>query len=165
MAPCPSSWQRSAPLSECLPHELRKTRRTSQYETQTLRGSRGRPGKSKIEIRNPSACRSGRWKSRRRVSAVLSARSEYFRFPPRRLVGLAFQLAMPSGESQTEMLPRWTSERSYSDHLPTRHCVLYFGWTRHRVIGMARSSWERMRYRPIEPGHAHFSRQRPTTGG
>ena len=98
------------------------------------------------------------------MSAVSIARSEYFLCPPRRPVGLALQLATASGVSQKVMLPRWTSERSYSDQLLTQYCVLYFGWTRDRSVGMGRSSWERMTYRPIEAGSCSIHAPTPCVG-
>ncbi len=83
------------------------------------------------------------------MRVVSMARSKYLRCPPRRWVGLAFQPAMASGDSQRVMLPRSTSERSSSDQLATRYSVFNFGgrvtvwWAsftyRQGVIGPKRS--------------------------
>ncbi len=66
------------------------------------------------------------------------ARSEYLRCPPRRREGLAFHHAIALDDNQIVRLPRSTNDRSYSAQLLTRYFVLYLGWTRDLVLGMAR---------------------------
>ena len=51
----------------------------------------------KIDVRNPSVCRSGRWKRRRSVNAVSMARWEYFGCPPRVPLRAGSQVVMAPG--------------------------------------------------------------------
>ena len=60
----------------------------------------------KIEFRKPSVWRSGRWKTRRRVSAVSIATFEHLSWPPRLPFGSGLHAAMASGDSQTVTSPR-----------------------------------------------------------
>ena len=66
----------------------------------------------KIDVRNPSVCRSGRWKRRRSVNAVSMARLEYFRCPQRVPSRAGSQVAMAFGDNHRVTSPRRTRDRS-----------------------------------------------------
>jgi len=81
----------------------------------------------KIDARNPSVCRRGRWKRRRSVNEVSIARLEYFGCPPRVPTCAGFQVAMASRDNHKVTSPRWTSARSWEGQLATPYFVLYEG--------------------------------------
>ena len=66
----------------------------------------------------------------RSVKAVSIATSEKRCCPPGRLGGDGRHASVASAESHRVTSPRRTGTRSYALQFPTRHLVLYFGWTR-----------------------------------
>jgi hypothetical protein len=77
----------------------------------------------------PSVCRSGTWKTVRKVNAVTIAKSEYLRCPPGRPLGDAFHANIDSSPNQTVMSPRPLRAISYAAQFFTRYFVLYCGIT------------------------------------
>jgi hypothetical protein len=120
----------------------------------------------KIDVRNPSVCRSGRWKRRRRVNAVSMARWEYFGCQPRVPMRAGSQVAMASGDNHRVTSPRRTSARSYEAQLATPYFVLYPGWIRDLISSVCSSAplpnrIERIRVSRLQA--AGFVHQRPRT--
>jgi hypothetical protein len=107
--------------------------------------SRPSPISSNKERKNPSVCRSGKWKSSRIVRAVSIAQSEYVQGAPRRPDGLAFQALIASGEIHRVRSPRLTRAWSYSGQLVTWYFALKSGWTLEFMPGPSTNS-----ARPLE---------------
>jgi hypothetical protein len=73
-----------------------------------------------MEPIRPSACRSAKRDTARKVSAVVIARAEWKGCPPGVVRGSARQAATASSVNQTARLPRWRRAASYADQLVTR---------------------------------------------
>ena len=91
-----------------------------------------RPIIERSEWTKPSAWRSGRWKTSRRVRTVSMARSENFWGRPRLPLCLGAHSRMASSENQMVMSPRFLSDLSYSAQLVTRYFFLCL-WLRFRL--------------------------------
>ncbi len=114
--------------------------------------------------RNPSVCRSGRWKTRRSVSAASMAVSENLRCPPRAPDGFGRQASMAADEIQIVRSPRSTRPRSYSGQLPTRYLVLNVGCTLERLLDMRRPPQRRL-YDGVVFGRVSIRAPTPSRSG